>query len=111
MKQETIKVNLTRDGFSAIETLVRRSRHFSKILNTKKGCVADDATFFWDWDLKTNKNIHQINLPVNKLSLLQFLFEVELEDKKVISSFGWENRDSAEKMIKRILKAIKKQLK
>lgn len=93
---ETIK--LTRDGFSAIKTMINKSNHLSEILDT---CNLG-KNFFWDWDLKTNRFIHQINLPEDKLELLKFLFKVEI--KHFEASFTTVK--NAEKMVKRIVKNI-----
>ena len=96
-----IKINLTRDGFSIIKSIVRRSEHLSET----------SIDFEWDWDVKTNRFSHVMFLHTNELDLLKFLFEVKLKN---LSAFFVEpdikNEMIAEKMIKRILKAIKKEL-
>jgi hypothetical protein len=94
-------INLTKDGFSAMKKLISESHHLSEVLDIRN----DDrgGNFFWDWDLKTNRFVHQINLPEDKLELLKFLFEVEI--KHFDAHFTTVN--NAEKMVKRILKAIK----
>ncbi len=87
-------INLTKDGFSAIKKMVRESNHLSEILTVKN--------FFWDWDLNTNRFVHQINLPKNKLDILKFLFEVEIKHFDA----HFTTVKNAEKMVARILKNI-----
>ena len=95
-------INLTKDGFSAIKIMVNKSNHLSEILDTSN----TGENFFWDWELKTNRFVHQINLPEDRLELLKFLFEVEI---KHLFTKGVDVRvcENAEKMVKRIVKAIK----
>ena len=94
-----VTVKLTKDGFSAIKTMINKSNHLSEILDTSN----TGKNFFWDWDLKTDRFVHQINLPQDKLELLKFLFEVEIKHFEA----HFTTVKNAEKMVKRIVKAIK----
>ena len=98
-----VEVNLTRDGFSVMKSMVKRSKHLSET----------SIDFEWDWDVKTNRFRHVIILPNNQLGLLKFLFEVQL--KNLCEFFHVEhanirNQMIAEKMINRVLKRINKEL-
>ena len=96
-----IEVKLTKDGFSIIKSIVRRSKHLSET----------SIDFDWDWDVKTNRFRHVMFIHANELELSKFLFEVQLKN---LRSFFVEpdikNEILAEKMIKKILKTINKDL-
>ena len=98
-------INMTREGLSAMCKIIESSDYLSKIL--------DGSGFFtknceWTFNEETNRQEYKLHLPEDKLDILKFLFEVELEKK---SSRFWETpyqRKDGVKMLKRILKALNK---
>ena len=105
MKKVTI--NLTRDGLSSISKLIKRTPYLSRILD---GSSHFTENCDWGFDNEKNRNTYQLHLPVDKLDILLFIFESELNFKTRMSDF-WKSsyqNDICEKMLNRIVKAIKK---
>ena len=120
-KLDFLTINLTREGLSAISDLIQASPYLNQILDGKNHFTENCE---WTFDELNNRNAYRLHLPKNKLEILNFLFASELEKRATKSywDFTFEGNLSdgrqnwsephfqskiGEKMLKRILKAIK----
>ena len=101
-------INMTREGLSAISSLIVRSPYLKQILNGKSHFTENCE---WDFDVKSNRNTYRLHLPKDKLDILKFLFDSELHQKTTESFWSsdcvdFRRKGQGYKMIKRILEQI-----
>ena len=100
-------INMTREGLSAISSLIEDSPYLSQILD---GSNHFTENCDWGFDDVTNRQTYKLHLPEDKLEILLFLFESELEKFSTVEWWDrvhFRTRNNAKKMLKRIVKAIK----
>ena len=100
-------INMTRNGLDAISTLIERSPYLSQILD---GSNHFNENCEWTFDYVNNRQAYRLHLPEDKIDILKFLFESELNKSACYEFWGkvhFSTLEDAKKMLKRILKAIK----
>ena len=109
-KLDFLTINLTREGLSAISGLIRISPYLNQNLDGKNHFTENCE---WTFDELNNRQAYRLHLPKNKLEVLNFLFATELEKRttenfwKANYLFEYRMNRACQKMLKRILKAIK----
>tara|TARA_R100000773_G_C4218040_1_gene116505 strand:- start:905 stop:1318 length:414 start_codon:yes stop_codon:yes gene_type:complete len=119
--KNSLVINLTREGSQGLRDLINKSQLIHTILDANSSWTRN---FYWGFDQKLNRNTYKLYLPKDKLDLLLFLFEAELNFKTCTHNF-WNTHythctngkahfasphyqaDKVCVMIKRIIKEIK----
>ena len=99
-------INMTREGLSAISSLIEDSPHLSQILD---GSSHFTENCDWSFDDVNNRQSYKLHLPEDKLGVLKFLFKSELDKFATIEWWDrvhFSTRNHAKKMLKRIIKNI-----
>ena len=99
-------INMTREGLSAVSTLIERNPHLSQILDGRSHFTENCE---WTFDEDNNRQAYKLHLPKDKLDILKFLFNSEIIHQTTESFWGvggvhFRTRVQACKMIRRILK-------
>ena len=100
-------IKMTRNGLSAISTLIEDSPYLSQILD---GSNHFNGNCEWSFDDINNRQSYKLHLPEDKLDILKFLLKSELKHYSTDEFWGrvhFETKRDAIKMVKRIVKALK----
>ena len=82
----SLVINLTREGSQGLRNLIQRSQLIHTILEADSAWTSN---FDWSFDKRLNRQSYKLYLPKDKLDLLLFLFEAELNHKTCTHNF-WD---------------------